>query len=342
MKQKMLFISSNYPSFIRQDFESLSEKYIIERFEFGSRKGIKMIMMQLHLLFWLCVRIRSATVCFVWFGDYHSFFPTLVAKWFGKKCALVIGGYDAAKLSEYKYGGHVNPLRSWIIKKSCKWATVLLPVSFAVEEELTRRIGSDYLRKSKVVYNGVNVEVFLNKGNHEPITRNGVICVSVAESRNRALVKGLDLLFCVASRMPDEQFTLVGINNDLLIDMGINKTNNVTLIGRVSQNELMNLYVRAKVICQFSRFESFGMALAEGMLSGCIPVTTPGIGATELVNDDCGIITKSYSIQDLTDATERALVLGKSFSENAQKRILSCFGLPQRADKLFEILNDLR
>ncbi len=338
-KRKMLFISANYSSFVRQDAEFFAQHFELDRFQFGSRKGFSMIVWQIRLLIWLLQRIRKSSVVFIWFADYHSFLPTLVAKWFGRKSVLVIGGYDAAKLPEYNYGGHNSKLRSWMILKSCRWATRILPVSKFVDLELTKRIGKIGIDKRTIVYNGVDLSVFEEK--IEPAKlREGVICVSIADSDNRAKIKGLDLFMQVAAGMPDLQFTLIGVSEPLLHSLNAVKTNNLQIFGKVGHHDLLNYFERAKVVCQFSRFESFGMAVAEGMACGCIAVTTPGTGASEILDESCGIVTPGLRLEELVESIRQAMNLESRYSENARVRVRNSFSLEKRTTKLLSIINE--
>ncbi len=335
----MLFVSANYSSFVRQDAIFFEEHFEVARFEFGVRKSFQMVWYQIKLLVWLLQRIKGTDVVFIWFADYYSLLPTLVAKLFRKQSFLVIGGYDAARLPEYGYGGHTNLIRSWMIRKSCTWAYRILLVSKFVEQELKRQIGDFWVNKGIVVYNGVDSKIFDKKGElKEP--RNGVICVSIAETENRARIKGLDLLLKVASSLPDINFTLVGISGKLFETLSRDKPQNLTIVGKVEHHELLNYFQSAKVVCQFSRFESFGMALAEGMLSGCIPVASPGTGAAEIIDENCGVVAPSYEVMDLVAATTKAIKLNETYSYAAQRRIRDHFGLPLRNAHLMNVLSD--
>jgi glycosyltransferase involved in cell wall biosynthesis len=336
-KSTLLFVSTNYSSFVRQDAEMLSRHLNLKRFEFGSRKGAQMILYQFKLLFWLLGNIGSAKGILVWFGDYHSFLPMLIGKGFGKKRFLIIGGYDAAQFKEYGYGGHNSRLRSWMIKKSCNWATVILPVSHFVQTELPKRIGP-IRPQSKVIYNGVDLEVFKNRETGTP--RNGVLCVSIADSISRVKIKGLDILMELAAKMPEQQFTIVGVTGEAEALLAKQNLPNLVLIGKVKREELETIYCAAKVICQFSRFESFGMALAEGMLCGCIPVTVKGIGAAEVVDPSCGVIAESIQIESLVAATRRALEMDHSHAIRARKHIENEFSLERREVELLATLKE--
>jgi glycosyltransferase involved in cell wall biosynthesis len=340
-RKTILFVAPSNSSFVRQDADMLSGHFDVQRFEFGSRKGFQMLVYQLKLCLWLLRRLPAATAVYIWFGDYHSFLPTLLAKLLGRKSILVIGGYDAARLPQYHYGGHTSKLRSWMIRKSCDWATRLLPVSDFVNAELTLRIGDKTEAKRTVVHNGVDLSVFEGTAEANAGARRGVLCVSIADTVNRALIKGLDRYAEVAQQIPGEEFVLLGVTGEAKLYLEGLKVSNLVLIGLKPRAALQAHYRSAKVVCQFSRFESFGMALAEGMLCGCIPVTLPGIGTGEILSAESGIVADSTALADLVIATRNGLAQGDAMAEAAGRRIRAEFSLDRRGERVLAVLDGL-
>jgi glycosyltransferase involved in cell wall biosynthesis len=339
-RKTILFVAPSNSSFVRQDAEMLTEHFDVQRFEFGSRKGFQMLVYQLKLCVWLLRRLPAAAAVYIWFGDYHSFLPTLLARLFRRPSLLVIGGYDAARLPAYNYGGHNSKLRSYMIRKSCDWATKLLPVSDFVNSELSQRIGDGTLPKREVIHNGVDIAVFQTANAHDS-ARSGAICVSIADTVSRAQIKGLDRYADVARQFPDEAFVLVGVTGAALAYLHDLQVPNLQLMGLKPRAELQALYSRARLVCQFSRFESFGMALAEGMLCGCIPVTLPGVGTGEILSQDSGYVARTTETQDLVIATQQAFAQGPAMAIQARQRILSNFSLEKRGLSILAVFKAL-
>ena len=100
-KQSILFVYINFSSFVKADYEILSEHAAVTKYQFKPVKGlVKTGIELLKELIFLVFNIRKYNAVFIWFGDYHSFLPVLFAKWFRKKSYVVIGGYDVSTLSE--------------------------------------------------------------------------------------------------------------------------------------------------------------------------------------------------------------------------------------------------
>src|ERR671933_384909 len=92
-----------------------------------------------------------------------------------------------------------------------------------------------------------------------------------------------------AALAPDVSFLLVGAWLDDAVDeLRRGAPSNVTFTGRVPREELVERFRSASVYVQASRHEGFGLALAEAMLAGCIPVVT-SVGALPEVVGDAGV-----------------------------------------------------
>ncbi|MCA1760486.1 MAG: glycosyltransferase, partial [Bacteroidales bacterium] len=115
---------------------------------------------------------------------------------------------------------------------------------------------------------------------------------------------------------------------------------NVELIEQVNHEELEVYYKKAKVYCQFSRSESFGVAIVEAMNFGCIPVVTNVGGMPEIV-ENYGFVTKrnvsKISMYILDTIKTRPYLLSDSDKEPALKPFL----FSERKQKLLEVVNRL-
>ena len=98
--------------------------------------------------------------------------------------------------------------------------------------------------------------------------------------------------------------------------------------GWLSDEELQDLYRRASVYVQASRHEGFGLAVAEAMLAGCVPVVMNVTAMPEVVGD-AGVLIDSqdadgrgggHPARARARARRRALARGSGFSPRSRCR----------------------
>ena len=156
------------------------------------------------------------------------------------------------------------------------------------------------------------------------------LTVGIVDRRN-VVRKGLGTFVQAAALLPDVEFVLAGRWDDGAADeLREAATPNVTLTGWVEEEVLNDLYRRASVYVQASAHEGFGLSVAEGMLAGCIPVTTRA-GALPEVVGDIGVQVEGQDPAQLAAAIERALS-SETISERAaaRERVLQSFPLEIR------------
>jgi glycosyltransferase involved in cell wall biosynthesis len=125
-------------------------------------------------------------------------------------------------------------------------------------------------------------------------------------------------------------FVLAGRwDDDAADELRESATPNVTLTGWVKEDALNEHYRRASVYVQPSAHEGFGLSVAEGMLAGCIPVTTTA-GALPEVVGDVGVQVESQDPAQLAAAIRRALESSDDARAAARERVLRCFPLEVR------------
>jgi phosphatidylinositol alpha-mannosyltransferase len=73
----------------------------------------------------------------------------------------------------------------------------------------------------------------------------------------------------------------------------------VTVLGRVTDDDLADLYGRAWIFCLPSTYEGFGIPYVEAMASGCAVVATPNPGAVEITQDGrLGVVVDDAHLGD--------------------------------------------
>jgi len=261
-----------------------------------------------------------ADVVVVWFAGWHAFLPVTVA-WLLRKPSLVItGGYDVAATDD-GYGMQHGGLRRFVARWSLRRATRLMANSESGGREARRAAPKAEI---DVVHHGIPDLV----GGLPEADRSGALTVGAIDGPN-LVRKGLLAFVEAARELPGEPFVLVGKAHDPEAERRLRDAAppNVELTGFVDDDELARRYSRAAVYVQASTHEGFGMAVAEAMLAGCIPVVTP-VGALPEVVGDAGVLVEG---DDLAGAIGRALALGDDARRHARERVLERFTLEQRA-----------
>ena len=163
-----------------------------------------------------------------------------------------------------------------------------------------------------------------------------VVTAALFDSWHRVRLKGIDTFVESAALMPDIEFVVIGGSGEGLKRIRDLAPSNVAFIGPSTQEELIHYYQRARVYCQLSRYESFGLALAEAMSCGCVPVATSN-GALPEVVGDTGFYVQYGDSKAVAAAIEKALSSGKG--KQARDRITKFFSIERReADLVNEIL----
>ena len=330
MNKKLLFVHTNYSTFVKTDCDLLSTRYAVTRYQFKPVKGlwknaIQFLRQKIYLLF----NIWKFDAVFIWFADYHSFLPVLFSKLRGIPSYVVIGGYDVADIAELHYGSLSSPLRKAMTRYTFKNATLCLPVVDALEEKLKKVCPGT---RARTVYTGY--AFFNGSGSSNPVREKMVLTVSITRGYQRFMVKGLDRFRELAARVPEFEFIIIGVDPSA---HALFETipENLTLLPPQPQHMLATYYSRASFYAQLSRSEGLPNALCEGMLYGCIPLGTAiggiptAIGSTGLVLTEWNADEAASFIRSRHPHPDRSIF---------KTRIEEKFDLAKRKESLLNLL----
>ena len=282
-KEKILLVYPISSTFVVRDYEILSSEYCVDKHEIQFPSfSLKSLLLIVKEIFFFLFRIFNYKAIVIWFGDYHSFFPTMFAKLWRVKTYLIVGGYDVASMPEISYGSFSKPIRAFCTRCSYKWATLCLPVVEALDEKLKKFVPS---AKSEVVYTGFKEDEF--KPASEPKEKM-VLTIAQTRTRSRYLLKGLDRFVLLAKNTPEFTFILVGLNEEYqyLID---DKPDNLIVIGGLPFLKLVDYMRRSSFYAQLSLSEGLPSTICETMLCECIPIGT-NVGGIKNAIGDCGLV----------------------------------------------------
>lgn len=332
MKNKILFIYPELSSFVKNDISILSSKFDVEQFHYIHKKNIlHHIVFQFRLLAWFLLNFNNVFAVYIWFADYHSFIPVLLAKLMNKKSFIVLGGYDIVYLKELNYGSQNKLIRSLFTKYSVNNASMNLAVSDFIEETAKK----DYPKANIcTIYNGVRIN---SVDIEEYEKENLILTVGFIDSERRKILKGIDFFIKLSKEMSDYNFLLVGVSDKFMSNLG-EIPQNLTIYKPLPESDLIEIYKKTKVYCQFSLIESFGLAIAEAMLYGAIPVVN-NKGAMSEVVGDTGYLLEEQDISTAKRFINMALTARNSQRIRAQERIIEKYSLTGRKSKIYDIIN---
>lgn len=327
MKKNILMIQTQNSTFVKRDYETLSNHFNVFSYTFIPYKNPFRLFLELikEKLFILS-KIGKIDIFYIWFADYHSLIPVILSKIFKKKSFLVLGGYDVINIPEIKYGSFNNPIRAFFAKKSMQFCTLNLPVCEFIAEDAKRIIKDLHY---KIVYTGYDENKFLPGRKKEDI----VLVVSIVDTEKRYFIKGIDILLKLASMKKNIKFLTIGINKNLI---KAKIPENIIFLNTLSDSELIKLYQKSKVVALFSRREGLPNSLCEGMLCECIPFGNNNGGIPTAIGNS-GYLFESNNLQDASEKLELALE-NNDLGKVARLRIIENFSLEKRELKLFQII----
>lgn len=314
---RTLLVYSNFARFVRIDRDILAAAH--ELAEYG-QPGLRPRPVEIFR------KVRRAEILVVWFASWHALVPLLLARALGRRSILIVGGFDTAAMPEIGYGFQQGGVRRLLARSCMRLATRLLTHSHYCREELQRTAGFD----ATVLHLGVPDSFgSLPEGERDRVALTVSNVARIALER-----KGLRPFVEAGAYAPELEFVLVGKwVDDAAEVLRARATANVRLAGRLSDEELDQLYRRAAVYVQASRHEGFGLSVAEAMLAGCIPVVTRAGSLPEVVGD-AGVYVDSTDPAEIAAGVRRALELDRAARAAARERIVTSFPLEARRQGL--------
>jgi glycosyltransferase involved in cell wall biosynthesis len=323
--KRLLYVHSRKASFVAIDRELLAERHQVEDLYQPGRLPNPLKVVE---------GVRRADVVFGWFASWHTFFPIALAWLLRKPSVLVIGGFDTANMPDIGYGYQQGGLRRWASRLIMRCATRLITNSSYSLSEIQRNTPIPASRVT-VVHHGVP-DPFGRAGAHKER-----IALTVGAIDRGTLIQKGQLPFVQAAReLPDVSFVFAGKwLDDAISELRAVAPENVQFTGWLSDEDLRALYLRAAVYVQASRHEGFGLAVAEAMLAGCVPVVMNVTAMPEVVGD-AGVFIESQRPEQVADGIRRALELGPDAIRSARERILTAFPMQSRRDGILRVVEE--
>ena len=122
-----------------------------------------------------------------------------------------------------------------------------------------------------------------------------------------------------------------------LVPVLISKPANVTLIDYVPNEQLPEKMAGFMFYCQLSMSEGFGVALAEAMACGCVPIVSK-VGILDFIAGDSGFILEKHDTDLLKSVIDKAVKSDvESLGKKARSRIVENFEMLRRRSELLNL-----
>ena len=322
---RLLYVHSRKASFVSIDREILAERFEIEDlYQPGRVPNLPKVVRG----------VLRADVVFGWFASWHTFLPITLAWLLRKPSVMVIGGFDTANMPDIAYGHQRSGVRRhasrWIFRR----ATRLITNSSYSLSEIERNTPVPPERVT-VVHHGVP-----DPFKQAPGTKERAALTVGAIDRTTLVQKG-QLPFVQAAReLPDVRFVFAGKwLDDAVEELRAAAPPNVELTGWLSDDDLHAAYRSAAVYVQASRHEGFGLAVAEAMLAGCVPVVMNVTAMPEVIGD-AGVLIESQEPAAVAEGVRKALAMGTGAAARARERILTVFPMASRSEGILKVVDE--
>lgn len=325
--KRILYVVPGRWSFVQIDRAILEERWALEEWHQPGRVP--------NVLRLPGAVIRSDLV-FAWFASWHSFLPIVLAGILGKPSVLIVGGFDTANMPWIDYGYQRGGLRRWASRLIMRRAGRLVTNSNYSREEIVANTGIP-AEAITVIHHGI-------PDDFGPLTeesRRERVALTVGHLARETLEqKGHRPFVDAAALLPDVRFVFIGRWLDDSIDRLRERAGeNVLFTGFVTDEERDDWYRRASCYVQASHHEGFGMAVAEAMLAGCIPVVVDTTAMPEVVGD-AGVLIGSPDPEAIAAAVSTALEQGADARSAARERILAEFPVESRRAGIQQVVEE--
>ena len=284
----------------------------------------------------LIAAVLRADLVFGWFASWHTFFPITLAWLLRKPSVQIVGGFDTANMPDIGYGYQQGGLRRWASRWIMRRAGRLVTHSHYSRREIEENTPIPRERVT-VVHLGVP-DPF--GALDESVEREPLVLTVGHLVRTTLMQKGHQPFVAAARHLPEVRFVFVGKwHDDAIEHLRRLAAENVEFTGWLPDDELHELYRRASVYVQASRHEGFGLAVAEAMLGGCVPVVMDVTAMPEVV-DGAGVLISSQDPETVARGVREALALGLEAHRAARERILREFPIDARRERIQRVVRE--
>lgn len=282
----------------------------------------------------------NADVIYIWWWTY-AFYPVIKAKLKNKK--VVITGTFNYRCPGVDRDYFKRPL--WQ-QKIIKYATRFADKNIMVSKKEMNEISADW-HFNNFIYSPHCVDTAKFCPSKEGIRKDylfticGLDSLSVERKCLYELIEAIDIFKKKGEKI---KLVIAGRKSNAFDDVKAyiqhhNLCNEIELIGEISEKEKIKRLQECKCYVQPSRYEGFGLAIAEAMSCGCY-ILSSDVGEVSNVVGDSGVLLKQMDAQSIADGLEQ-LLMKRGNNESARFQVINKFSIERRRKELHQILNSL-
>lgn len=310
----------------------LSKEYSLEM---GWGKSLEKSVWNYLLIFinsmW---QVKNSDLVYCWFADFRARAGVFWSKVFRKKSIVVIGGYEVKALLYENISQKKKVSHFFYVLKN---ADLILNVSDHYQKQLSEKF-PQFADKMVRIFNGIEI---IERDNEILKKEKLVLTVCSGKTVDRFKEKGIDLFLKAAAKLPAYQFVIIGSEDSLKEEILKNcASDNILIIPPLEEDGLNEWYKKAKVYCQFSRNESFGLAAVEAMSWQCVPVVSSLPSLVERIGDT-GWVLENRDWQEAVNKIQMAINADNEKGKEASDLVTKLYDIKIREQLLLLKLKDL-
>ena len=198
---------------------------------------------------------------------------------------------------------------SWLSKKSCRAADIVIAISNFTKKELLKKTT---VSKIEVINHGINLRNFYRE--HKEESERFILGIGSLKSRKGYHIS-IPAFVLAKKRIPDLKYKIIGSQEDahyfsklksLARDYAVE--DDIEFLSRISDEHLSSLYQKARLFILTSinvdhHFEGFGLVFLEAAAAGLPVIGTKGNGIEDAIKDgDNGILVPQNDIEKTATA----------------------------------------
>ena len=273
---KILFVGDMRSPFIKQDYDLLRENHQVELFDLAEHAtSFRQIPKYLIDTLFEAGRVRTADTVWIWFADYPALPFMIWSKLFRTPAVVNVGGWEVYGAKEIHYGNQLNPVRGAVTRWILRNVSCSIVMSRAYQDIILKLVPSAIVN---VIPGWIDTSLC-----NEPLPLKKEGIVTAYCTRSTYTLKALGVFDRARLFIP-----------------GMKKIKNVP------HEQLMHELQMAKIYCQLSYTESFGMTLLEVMACECVPVVTDRDALPEVIGET-GLTVPYGDVEKTIEAIRQAL-----------------------------------